>query len=479
MCLVRGRRSLLKRREFIAGTTGLLLPYVLGQAQSPSAAQQSPWLDPSYGEVPSSEQQTKGLTSDALSAQAKPRFLDSLPTTGLPIDLGEFDREIIGQIRSAGIVGVSFALAIGQQLAVTRGYGYLSSQDKVVAKPTSPGYLGSITKPLCAMAGLTLVRAGKLKLDQKVLEVLPLEPLLKEREQRQPEIDDVTVRMLMNHTSGLFNFVEELFDRGYYRQLAASGKLKLVHGDISQYDLVRRGMSKPFVSKPGTEYHYSGQGLQVLGRIIEKLSGQRLDKYIASKVLAPLGVKNHATMSYLSPDQLGLIDSGQASKTCTFIPSPYNKSKGLCESWGLTQPNDNLYGTHWGQADACGASMLSSIDLLRFISFCSRLLGSDLVREVVSPPKFRDANGDLKPSGSGLGWGVSNHSGHFQIGHGGAFGGIRAFCEYTWDDIQYSVLAAGDQDEQFRKISTQVLQLGRALRDQRRPVIGWKQYGFE
>ena len=84
--------------------------------------------------------------------------------------------------------------------------------------------------------------------------------------------------MLMNHTSGLFNVVEELFDREYYRQLGAEKKLRLVHGDIEgQYDLVvRRGMSRPFVAKPGTAANYSGQGLQVLGRIIEKVSGKRL-----------------------------------------------------------------------------------------------------------------------------------------------------------------------------------------------------------
>jgi CubicO group peptidase (beta-lactamase class C family) len=114
------------------------------------------------------------------------------------------------------------------------------------------------------MAALTLVKAGKLKLDQKVVDVMPMEPLLKAGEKRQPEIDQVTVRMLMNHTSGLFNVVEELFDRDFYKQLADQGELKLVHGDISQYDLVRRGMARPFASKPGRQFNYSGQGLQVL-----------------------------------------------------------------------------------------------------------------------------------------------------------------------------------------------------------------------
>ena len=206
-----------------------------------AAAEQDPFFDPSYGKLPTPEQQTNGLDSEALASQAKPRTVHGLPVTGLPLKLGGFDEEIATQVKNTGIVGVSFAVAVDRKLVATRGYGHLCSHDKVPAAPTSPGYLGSITKPLCAMAALTLVKAGKLKLDQKVMDVLPMEPLLKAGEKRQPEIDQVTVRMLMNHTSGLFNVVEELFDRDYYKQLADQGKLELVHGDISQYDLVRRG----------------------------------------------------------------------------------------------------------------------------------------------------------------------------------------------------------------------------------------------
>ncbi len=322
------------------------------------------------------------------------------------------------------------------------------------------------------MAGLTLVKAGKLKLDQKVVAVLPAEPLLKPGEKRQPEIEAVTVRMLMNHTSGLFNVVEDLFDRPYYRQLAARRKLQLVHGDISQYDLVRRGMAKPFVAKPGTAYNYSGQGLQVLGRIIEEISGQRLDRYLASRVLEPLGVKRHATLSYLDRRVWARIAAGMASTSHTFIPSPYSDTAKAGVSWRFAQPPDHLYGNHWGQADACGASMLSAIDLLRFVTFCMDSLGPELKAEALTPPR-------VKPGSNGLGWGVSMYQGKHQYGHGGAFGGIRAFCESTWDGVQYAVLGVCDQDDPFDKIVERVAQLGRSLRDTKAAPIGWDKYGFQ
>lgn len=278
----------------------------------------------------------------------------------------------------------------------------------------------------------------------------------------------------MNHTSGLFNVVEELFDRDYYRKLAAGGKLEPVHDDISQYDLVRRGMAKPFVSKPGAEYHYSGQAFQVLARVVEKVSGLRLDKYMSDKTLtpAPLGVKRHACLSYLAPEEFALIAAGKASKTGTFIPSPYNAEKKVCESWAFEKPTGDLYGHHWGQADACGASMLSAVDLLRFVTYCLDPLGKDLAAQVFTLPKVKDTF-------MGLGWGVGMISGRPQYGHAGAFSGIRAFCESTWDGVQYAVLMAGDRDKPVQKINETVLELGRSLAKARATDIGWKRYGFK
>ncbi len=462
----------MNRRNFLSGTTGLILSTLGDRASNAAPPEPKPWFDPSYSVLPTPEQQTKELDAAALAAQTKPRTVLEMPVTGLPLKLGKFDEQMATLVKDAGIVGLSFAVAVNRQLAVTRGYGYLSSHDQVPAAPTSPGYIGNITKPLCAMAALTLVKAGKLKLDQKVVDVLPMEPLLKDGERRQPEIDQVTVRMLMNHTSGLFNFVEILHDRKYYRKLAAEGKLELVHDDISQYDLVRRGMAQPFVSKPGTEFHYSGQGLQVLGRIVEKLSGQRLDKYMSGKALAPLGVKHHTTMSYLAPEELALIAAGKASKTGTFIPSPYNDTKKVCESWAFEKPTRNVYGNHWGQGDSCGLSMLSAVDLLRFVTFCLDLLGKDLAIETLTPPK-------VKQSSMGLGWGVGMTSGRYQYGHGGALAGNRAFCESTWDGVQYAVLVAGDRDKQVQKINEGVLELGRDWRNAKAAPVGWKRYGFK
>ncbi len=222
-----------------------------------------------------------------------------------------------------------------------------------------------------------------------------------------------------------------------------------MHGDISQYDLVRRGMATPFVSPPGKEFHYSGEGLQVLGRIVEKLSGQRLDYAMSTRVLEPLGVQHHASLGYLAPDVFVEIAAGRASKTNTFIPSPFNEAKKVCVSWA-SKPTEDLYGQQWGQADACGASMLSAVNLLRFVTFGPRLFGKDLERESLTPPK-------TPPYSNGLGWGVGvDKDGHRQWGHTGAIMGCRSIAESLSSGEQYAVLMAGDRDADFDKICAAV-----------------------
>jgi CubicO group peptidase (beta-lactamase class C family) len=468
----------MNRRGFLLGTAGVALTPLVSHAQKEAPTHQEPWFDPAYARLPTAGDLSKGLSADVLASHAKPRQIGSVPVTGLPHNLGKFDEEVATLFKESGLVGISFALAINNELMVTRGFGHLSSVDRVPALPTSLGYLGSITKPMVVMTALTLVHAGKLKLDQPVLEILPLEPLLRGDETRQPEIDSVTIRMLMNHTSGLFNYVEELFDRPYYSQLADEGKLKLVHGDVSQYDLVRRGMAKPYVSKPGERCNYSGQGLQVLGRVVEKLTNQRLDKAIASKLLAHLGIKHYANMGYLSPEELSEIDAGRASKTHTFIPSPYDETQKRSESWAYPERLEWLYGNHWGHADSCGASMLSAVDLTRFVGFCFNPLGKPLRTEALTPRMVQDEQGNQVTSGFGLGWGVSVQNGHHQYGHGGAFGGIQAFCESTFDNLQYAYVAAGDLGEKPDQIMEKLRQLGKALHQKKAQPLGWHKFGF-
>src|SRR5262249_43253306 len=159
------------------------------------------------------------------------------------------------------------------------GYGRASLAGNVPVEPTMPATIMSISKSVTATAALTLVRDRKLRLDDRAFPLLADGPLLapgQAVDQRQYKIE---MHHLMSHTSGLFNVVEKLNDPPQFQTLAHRGAIRLVHGRIAQNDLVRIGMKEPLLFEPGQKYAYSGQGMQVLGRIVEKVSALRLDRY--------------------------------------------------------------------------------------------------------------------------------------------------------------------------------------------------------
>ncbi len=138
----------------------------------------------------------------------------------------------------------------------------------------------SLSKPVFAYAVLKLAEQGKLALDAPVLQYLPqgyehafdpLEagPSAKRDPVTDPRLRAVTVRMLLNHTSGLPNW--------------ASGPLR-------------------FEGTPGERWEYSGEGYVLLQRVVEAVTGQRLDEVMDGQVFAPLGM---AHSSYSWTPQLG------------------------------------------------------------------------------------------------------------------------------------------------------------------------------
>lgn len=461
------------RREFLEMTAGAVLFSGLGSRMLEQEQKQSAWLDPSHVPLPSASARFKRLSSLAQGSQVEPRRVNDYPITGLSIEGNrEFDDQLISLMQSPRVVGLSCCIAIDNRLVLTRGYGHLSSVDKGVCTPTSLGFVGSITKPICAMTSLTLAQEGKLNYDDHVEDVLPMKALLKPGESSQKEMEKVTVRMLANHTSGIFNAVEGLYDDDFYRSLASDHRIELVNSDVNQYDLVRRGMSRPFVAPPGTAYNYSGQALQVLGRVIEKVGGQRLDKAMGSRLFAPLGIDSHVTLSYLDREDYANIARGLSAKTGSFIPSPLDRPGGQAMSWHYEKAPRMLPGNHWGLADSCGSSMLSSVDLLRMICslpmvFSARSLELMLTRPIGIPGAY-----------TGLGWGCGVTNGRKQFGHGGKFGGIRAMVESLWDGVQYSIVYVGDDEEFFKSVQKLVVAYGRTLRTSGAREIGWQHYGF-
>ncbi|MEV4221773.1 serine hydrolase domain-containing protein [Nonomuraea sp. NPDC049725] len=153
------------------------------------------------------------------------------------------------------------------------------------AKPPANGHtwVGSVTKTFVATVVLQLVAEGELGLDSPVDGYLP-EFGLDRR---------ITVRMLLQHTSGLFNYTGDLApDGSWVPGLPATGKEWLDNRFRSYQpeELVRFALSKPVKFAPGADWSYSNTNYTLAMLLIEKVTGRSFDAELKRRVVRPLGL---------------------------------------------------------------------------------------------------------------------------------------------------------------------------------------------
>ncbi|MER5423430.1 serine hydrolase domain-containing protein, partial [Streptosporangium roseum] len=153
------------------------------------------------------------------------------------------------------------------------------------AKPSTNGrfWTGSVAKAFTATVVLQLVAEGKIGLDAPVAGYLP-----------QLKLDRrITVRMMLQHTSGLFNYTGEFYDDGtVVPGIPAAGK-EWVDNRFRSYrplELVRLALSKPSKFEPGTGWSYANTNYTLALLLIEKVAGRSLAEETQRRILGPLGL---------------------------------------------------------------------------------------------------------------------------------------------------------------------------------------------
>ncbi|HMN38289.1 MAG TPA: serine hydrolase domain-containing protein [Hyphomicrobium sp.] len=146
----------------------------------------------------------------------------------------------------------------------------------------------SMTKAIAGVAAAKLVERGLLNLDAPVADILPEFaelPVLEGFEGDTPILRaprrQATVRQLATHTSGL---VYEFWNADIQKYLAVTGRPGFLSG-------TKLGISYPLVFDPGERWDY-GVGIDWLGLVIEKISGERLDVFCHDEIFAPLGMSD-------------------------------------------------------------------------------------------------------------------------------------------------------------------------------------------
>jgi len=192
--------------------------------------------------------------------------LSAAHAQGAPnLDLDAIDAFLKSCVTTYHIPGLSIAIVKDNQVVMLRGYGEARPGQPMT--PKTQLYLGSVTKSFTALAVMQLVERGKLELDAPIQRYLPWFKVADPAASAQ-----ITVRHLLNHTSGL----------------SAAGDPNASDYPLSLTDQVKALQNARLTAPVGAQFQYYNQNYRVLGLLIEQVSGQSFGDYMRANILGPL-----------------------------------------------------------------------------------------------------------------------------------------------------------------------------------------------
>ncbi len=288
---------------------------------------------------------TAATAAPAPAAQGAPADGGPGPTVGggaARVDRGALDAAVAAMVKQGGASAALSAVREGSR-PVWRGAA--GTSDLATGAPVDENgrfRIGSVTKAFVSTVVLQLAGEHRLGLDDPIERFLPGEV---------PNGAAITVRQLLNHTSGLPNHTNAPTFDFSKPAWVESGRWK----DYRAQDLVDIANTLPPASAPGAAWNYSNTNYVLAGMIIEKVTGHPWNEEVERRILRPLGL-THTSMPVSSP----------------FIPGPH--AHGYLQL--PTGPVDvTLENPSW--AGPAGSGISTTADLDRFIA---ALLGGKLLR---------------------------------------------------------------------------------------------------
>lgn len=282
------------------------------------------------------------------------------------------------------VPGASIAITKDGRLVFAQGYGHAIKEQSLEAGPLHLFRLASVSKPITSVAIMRLVEQGKLKLSDKVFGQGALLGTMYGSNAYGAREKDITVQQLLEHTAGGTTWNNKGDDGSGDPMFQETGKN---HAELIGWVLDNRNPSDP----PGNTYSYSNFGYCVLGRIIEKVTGQSYEAWVKANVLNATG----ATDMHIAGD----TEAERRSNEVKYY-------------------GGNVYGMKVRRMDAHGGWAGNPVDLLRFMV---RVDGFNTKPDILQAGTITTmTTGSTANGGYAKGWGV-NSGGTWS--HGGSLPG--------------------------------------------------------
>lgn len=307
------------------------------------------------------------------------------PSSGKKLSDREMVADLDGflkKIAAADVFSGAVLVAKGDNVLFERAYGEANKDFKALNNVNTKFNLGSMNKMFTSVAIAQLVEAGKLSFDDSLSKFLPDFP-------DKEAAEKIKIKHLLSHTSGLGNFFNRTFMEGSRARFRTIDDfLALVKDEKMQFE-------------PGTRWQYSNTGMLVLGKVIEKASGQNYYDYIRENIYKKAGMTSS--------------DAYDLDNVNPNLAVGYEKN--FTEQGAVFRNNIFMHVIRGGPA---GGGYSTVGDLLKFARALQsgKLVGKEYVKLLTSPKP------ELASPNYGYGFGVDTNPA--TTGHSGGFPGISS-----------------------------------------------------
>lgn len=164
----------------------------------------------------------------------------------------------------------SVLLAKGDQIIISRGYGYADYENKILNQSDTQFNIASITKTLTSYAIMLMIQDGLIDENDTIDKFMA----------DYPNGEEITIHHLLTHTSGIYDLLN-LF-----------GVNQMMYEEVTLEENIKRFINEvPFFS-PGERFRYGNSAFLVLAAIIEQVSGHTYDEYLKDAILDPLNMES-------------------------------------------------------------------------------------------------------------------------------------------------------------------------------------------
>lgn len=330
--------------------------------------------------------------------------------------IAKVDAAVAARLTKPDAVGFSVGVAQHGKVLLAKGYGLAEVEFAAPANETTAFRIGSVTKQFTAALILRLVEQKKLSLDDGLEKFVPDFPL---------QGKNVTVRMLLNHSSGIPSYTD-----------VGEAWQKATPLELSHKELLAFVADKPFDFEPGTSWNYNNTGYYLLGMVLEKVHGKSYAQIVLDEIATPL--------------QLGRTRYDDNRDIIVNRAQGYSMEKGV-------RKNDAPLGM--SQPGAAGALLSTGEDLVKWSMALAggKVVSAESYTQMTTPLVL--SNG--RDTGYGFGLMIGDLLGKRAISHGGGINGFNSMLLHLPDvDLHVAVISnseRADSDEVAETIVRAVL----------------------